>query len=321
MTGGALPFLRNKSEQYGIGLMSYQLTWTAEDAFRRYEEVRDRLPSAAFPDASQACGGLDELADRFDAFLLDSFGVLNVGETAVPGAVACLEMLAAMGKRLIVLTNAASYPLGTALARYDRLGFEIRREDVVSSRDVCARRLAHILKAGTWGAIAASEDRFEDLDADVQHWTPQTEDCFDGFLFLSSSGIDASGMVALEEALRRRPRPLVIANPDLVAPRESGLSKEPGYYAHLLADRLGTGPGFFGKPYANAFEDALALLPGVPRERIAMVGDTLHTDILGGCAAGLKTVLVTDHGLFAGLPFENFVTASGIVPDFVCPAI
>ncbi|MFD1810358.1 HAD hydrolase-like protein [Gemmobacter lanyuensis] len=31
-----------------------------------------------------------------------------------------------------------------------------------------------------------------------------------------------------------------------------------------------------------------------------MVGDTLHTDILGGQAAGHGTILVTDHGLFKG---------------------
>ncbi len=50
-----------------------------------------------------------------------------------------------------------------------------------------------------------------------------------------------------------------------------------------------------------------------------MVGDTLHTDVLGGAAAGLKTVLVTDHGLFSGLNADDFVRRSGIVPDFIIP--
>ena len=65
---------------------------------------------------------------------------------------------------------------------------------------------------------------------------------------------------SLEASLRARPRPLVIANPDLVAPRETGLSLEPGYYAHLLADRLGIGPEFFGKPFKNIFDLAFARL-------------------------------------------------------------
>jgi predicted HAD superfamily phosphohydrolase YqeG len=48
-----------------------------------------------------------------------------------------------------------------------------------------------------------------------------------------------------------------------------------------------------------------------------MVGDTLHTDVLGGRAAGMGTILVTDHGLFAGLDIARFIGRSGIVPDSI----
>ena len=48
-----------------------------------------------------------------------------------------------------------------------------------------------------------------------------------------------------------------------------------------------------------------------------MVGDTLHTDILGGAAAGLRTVLVTDHGLLKGMNASDLIQRSGIVPDFI----
>ena len=33
---------------------------------------------------------------------------------------------------------------------------------------------------------------------------------------------------------------------------------------------------------------------GLPPERLAMVGDTLHTDVLGGRAAGMGAVLVAE---------------------------
>jgi ribonucleotide monophosphatase NagD (HAD superfamily) len=48
-----------------------------------------------------------------------------------------------------------------------------------------------------------------------------------------------------------------------------------------------------------------------------MVGDSLHTDILGGNAAGLKTVLVTDHGMFRDGGAEAAMKTSGITPDFI----
>jgi hypothetical protein len=40
---------------------------------------------------------------------------------------------------------------------------------------------------------------------------------------------------------------------------------------------------FFGKPFPAIFNMARERIrPGVPDERVLMVGDTLHTDILGG---------------------------------------
>lgn len=48
-----------------------------------------------------------------------------------------------------------------------------------------------------------------------------------------------------------------------------------------------------------------------------MVGDTLQTDILGGCVAGLKTALITDFGSVKGMDVAAAVAASGIVPDYI----
>jgi glycerol 3-phosphatase-2 len=108
----------------------------------------------------------------------------------------------------------------------------------------------------------------------------------------------------------------------LVAPREYGLSLEPGFFAHDLLDS-GADVRFFGKPYANAFDAALP--PPIPqsdqRSRVAMVGDTLHTDILGGAAAGLRTVLVSDHGVLKGMDVGRLMQQSGIRPDWIVRSI
>ena len=48
----------------------------AEGAFRRYEEIRPRLPRARFPATALHLPTLSEAADRFDGFILDAFGVL-----------------------------------------------------------------------------------------------------------------------------------------------------------------------------------------------------------------------------------------------------
>jgi ribonucleotide monophosphatase NagD (HAD superfamily) len=87
--------------------------------------------------------------------------------------------------------------------------------------------------------------------------------------------------------------------------------------AHDIIDRAGIDAAFYGKPYGNAFDTALASLIDIPRHRIAMVGDTLHTDVLGGAAAGIGTILITDHGLFKGFDVAPYIQKSGIYPDWI----
>ncbi|MEM7239878.1 MAG: HAD hydrolase-like protein, partial [Pseudomonadota bacterium] len=50
---------------------------------------------------------------------------------------------------------------------------------------------------------------------------------------------------------------------------------------------------------------------------VVMVGDSLHTDILGGQIAGLKTALIAGYGFFAGADVEKAVGQSGISPDYI----
>ena len=294
----------------------------AKAAFARYEAIRPRLPVARFAAQSVHVTSLEEVADHVDGFLLDAFGVLNVGETAIPGAIARLASLRARGKKLVVLTNAASYTRAQLLAKYHRLGFDFTADEVVASRDVAVTRLEGIAPGATWAAIPAAGDTFADIHARVLDAAsdPRVFQDADAVLFLSSARWSPVLQRQLQAALQHKPRPLVIANPDLVAPREGGLTREPGLFGHDLVDRLQIGAHWFGKPFPEAFAEGIART-GLAPERLAMVGDTLHTDVLGGAAAGCRSVLVTGHGLFAGRDTAPFITASGIVPDFITTSI
>lgn len=294
----------------------------ARAAFARYEAVRPRLPVARYPAQSLPFASLEEVADHVDGFLLDAFGVLNVGETAIPGAVGRIASLRARGKRLAVLTNAASYTRAQLLAKYHRLGFDFSADEVVASRDVAVARLEGIAPGATWAVIAAAGDSFADIPARLLDAVadPGAFAAADGILFLSTARWTPVLQRRLLTALERRPRRLVIANPDLVAPREGGLTLEPGLFAHDLLDRVEAEAYWFGKPFPEAFAEGIART-GLAPARLAMVGDTLHTDVLGGAAAGCRSVLVTDHGLFAGLDTGPFIAASGIRPDFIVKSV
>ncbi|MCR9257838.1 MAG: HAD hydrolase-like protein [Alphaproteobacteria bacterium] len=300
--------------------MNKNATW----AFRRYEEIRTRLPRGArFPAAPVNVPHLGALTDDFEAFVFDSFGVLNVGGQAIPGAADRLAALRTAGKQIVVLTNAATTPLRDNVAKYRGLGFDFAASEIVSSRAVLADALRETDPDWTW-AVAANADA--DVDELPVRTVPMSGDGewmeADGFILLSSGGWSNAVMDAVTQALAARPRPVWVGNPDLVAPFEGGFYEQPGSFAHDLADRLGIEPVFFGKPFGNAFDMVHRLLPaGCDPGQVLMLGDTLHTDILGGAAAGFKTGLVTDHGVMKTLDVDACCAASGIVPDYILPAI
>lgn len=291
----------------------------AKAAFQRYEDVRPRLPKAAFPQQTQQIDSLLTIADQADVFVFDAYGVLNVGEGPIAGAALRIAQLRGLGKRVFVLSNSASNTRAAMDKRFADLGFSFQSGEIVSSRDAALDHLAGYSQVRRWGVIAPAHHKPADLPFDSITLSDDVDDyrAVDGFLFLGAALWTNGRQNLLAQALLDTPRPVVIANPDLVAPRETGLSLDPGYYGHALADVTGRMPVFLGKPFAPVFERIEALLPASQlRSRIVMVGDTLHTDILGGAAKGWRTALVTGHGLFAGLDVAPFIQASQIAPDW-----
>lgn len=290
-------------------------------AFDAYEAVRGRLPQAGAGAAARAHRTLADLADLYDVFLLDAFGVLNIGETPIPGAPERVRDLQAAGKRVMVVTNAASYPKRVLIERYRKLGFDFAAEDVVSSRETLLKALTGEPER-RWGIMAPTSfgrEELEHLDLAFLGEDRAAYDRAEGFILMGSGEWTDERQALLEASLRAAPRPVFVGNPDIVAPRETGMTREPGYFAHRAADAAGVEPHFFGKPFPAIYEIALSRLGAVRRERIAMVGDTLHTDILGGAAMGFGTVLVTGHGALKGADIEAACARAAIHPTHVVP--
>jgi len=290
--------------------------------FNRYQEVRERLPSSTFPAATQQVSDLGHLADQFDVFVFDSFGVLNVGSAPIAGAVERIQQLRAKNKQVYILTNAASVPLDRLEDKYERLGFDFKLPEIISSREVLIEALKTYDAEMEWAVISEKEFNVQDLPVKAHQYSGSAPRPCDGYIFMSSAGWSEKHQSTLKARLQENEKPLLIANPDLAAPREEAITFEPGTYAHDLTDKMGIMPLFFGKPYGNAFDLLKARLnvPVAP-EKMLMIGDTLHTDILGGKAAGLQTALITGHGVLRDLDPADCISKSRIVPDFQMPSI
>lgn len=296
---------------------------TSAGVFRRYEEIRSRLPAMPGVAGARTVAGFSQIAPDFDVFFFDAFGVLNIGDTVIPGAPETIAALKAERKSTYVVTNAATQDGSALLRKYAAMGFNFAANEIVSSRAILLSSLGGFPEVMQWAAMLPDGGSRDGLPAGALTFEDDPDRFWDaeGYLFLSSKGWDAERQERLISRLNRSPCPVLVGNPDLVAPREYGLSKEPGFFGHDILDRTDSPVRFFGKPFENAFETAKAMAlaqrgPTDPK-RMAMVGDTLHTDILGGAAAGIRTVLVTDHGVLKGQDAHAYIEASGISPDFI----
>ena len=295
----------------------------AQWAFQHYESIRHTLPSASFPQASMWVQGLADVAQHFDVFLLDAFGVLNVGQTAIKSAPLAVESLQLAGKKVIVLTNGASLPAFEAQKKLQKMGFNFALNDIVASRDALCKGLVTAFPQPQdgclWGVMAQPNSQLITLPVNNLALGNNIElyDQVSGFILLGASHWTPHQQQLLVQSLTQNPRPVWVGNPDLVAPRENNFSLEPGYFAHQLSHIKGVTLHFFGKPFSNIYQLACANLEPITKQRILMVGDTLHTDILGGAAYGIKTALVTGHGLFANQDVMPYINQSGMVPHYL----
>ena len=98
-------------------------------------------------------------------------------------------------------------------------------------------------------------------------------------------------------------------------------SIEPGSYILTLPDEAFAHVHVCGKPYPAIYEHAAGRLAHFDPARTLMCGDTLHTDILGGNAFGVRTALLTAHGFYRDLNYHDFIGDSGIVPDHILPRL
>lgn len=242
-------------------------------------------------------GGIAEIADRYDAFILDLWGVIHDGVEAYPGAADTLAALKRAGKRTLLLSNAPRR--ATALVEQMAcmgIGRELYGE-VLSSGE--AVHLEFVRRTDPFYAglgprlyhMGPERDRnvYAGLDVEV------VEDVDRADFILNTGPWEVHETVEdyVPTLMRARGRglPMVCANPDLVVIRQG----KPIVCAGALARRYAEMGGIVsqrGKPDPAIYATALDLL-GMPGGRVCAVGDALHTDVAGAAGAGLDSLWVT----------------------------
>lgn len=245
---------------------------------------------------------LEDLVDRYEAFLFDAYGVLVDKEGALPGAINLLKKLQRLGKPYGVVTNSAAHLPAHAARRYQAFGLPLVAEDIVTAGSLIA---GHFKSQGLEGrrcAVLGPRDSWSYVEAagaePVQPTSP-----FDvlvigdqvGFPFLEFLDATLSHLIRRFDA--NQPVVLVLPNPDLIYPQGAGVGLTAGALAVLIEAVLAQryphrGDIRFtvlGKPQPALIEAGLAR---VGTRKALLLGDQRSTDIRAARAVGIDSVLL-----------------------------
>ncbi|MBI1362824.1 MAG: HAD hydrolase-like protein [Proteobacteria bacterium] len=273
----------------------------------------------------QWVASLADVAAGFDLILLDSYGVLSRGDGPIPQAHGAMDHLRAIGKPFRIVSNDTTALGSRILPKYVSRGFNFKQGEVVTSLDAVHTFFSGRDDLDSWAMLGAVNSPLPEVTSameDLVATDGEVSARVKNILFLIGMEWHISLQKKLEASAQGRQFGVAMGNPDIAAPVHDRLMATPGYYAERFMRTTGqsAAPIVLGKPGNAVFAEALKGYEGIDPARILMVGDTLHTDILGGNAMGFKTLLV-ESGIFTGQDTAAWIQKTGIVPDFVSPTI
>jgi HAD superfamily hydrolase (TIGR01457 family) len=247
------------------------------------------------------------LLDLHDAFLFDLDGVLYRGDEPVAGAADTVAAIHDAGRALAFVTNNSARTPERVAERLRAMGIAAEPGEVVTSamatatllvdRDV---RTAFVIgEEGVRSALAAAG--VELLDGDP----PRADAVVVGW----DRSVDYDKL-RTASLLVQRGATLVATNTDASYPAPDGLWPGAGALVAAIVTTTGVAPVVVVKPGLPLFEEALRLVG--PVERPLFVGDRVETDVAGGLAAGLDTLLV-----LSGVSTGADLVRSGLRPTYL----
>ena len=282
-----------------------------------------------------AFDGMVDIAARYDAFILDVWGVIHDGVELYPGVVNTLERLTGADKPFVMLTNAPrrSHAVAEAMISMGMPEKFCRR--ILSSGEATFLDLRH-----------RADPFYVDVGNRFLHVGPYRDrNLFDGLDWEEVKTVEDSDLIVntgpwedgetvadYEDLLQQgaaRGLPMICANPDLVVVRGGRKIICAGSLA-IRYEELGGTVRWLGKPRAEIYDYCFRELAGFDKTRIAAIGDSFRTDLAGAANAGVAAVFVAagihaeelggwppDPAALARLSAEWDVRPAATIPGFV----
>ncbi|MHA1546761.1 MAG: TIGR01459 family HAD-type hydrolase [Alphaproteobacteria bacterium] len=245
--------------------------------------------------------GARTLADRYQAWFCDVWGVVHNGVAHFPAPVAALVEFRRAGGRVAMVTNAPR-PCAVIEQQLVDLGVDREAFDVVVTSGDVARDWLQGLDQQPVYHLGPERDRPLTQGLNLNMASPETAQV------ILCSGLrddtvetpgDYDDMLG---AFAGRGLQMMCANPDIVVNRGGNMVYCAGALGRRYAE-LGGPVDYAGKPCAPIYDLAfrrLSQAAGAPLDRaqVLAIGDAQHTDIAGASDYGLDS-LFTANGIHA----------------------
>jgi HAD superfamily hydrolase (TIGR01450 family) len=250
------------------------------------------------------------LADRFDGLLIDLDGVVWIGREPVAGSVEALRALLEAGRRIVFVTNNPGRLPEAYAERLGALGVAVGPEQIVTAGMAVARLAGEAAAAAGGSAFVIGASALKEMVAAAGARLLEGEEAEEADVVVVSGhkSFDYGELRTAKFALDHGAE-LFATSHDPTMPYPGG--ELPGTGAVLAAIEVASGKKatIAGKPERHLFEMAKEVAGD---GRLAMVGDRISSDIDGGRAAGLETILV-----LSGTSSREQAEAADPAPDHV----
>lgn len=246
-----------------------------------------------------------------DCFALDMDGTIYLGEQWIEGAKEFLEKIEQEGKQYVFLTNNSSKNPEAYVKKLEKMGWKVGKDKIITS----GQAAIYYLKKHYPGkrvfllGNAILREEFEEEGILLEEENPQV------VVTAFDTSLDYAKMCKVCDLVRAG-LPYIATHPDYNCPTEDGFIPDAGAIHAFIHASAGRYPDrIIGKPNGDIVDYLLDRIH-VARERVAMVGDRLYTDIAVGKNNGLKSVLV-----LSGEAKLADVETSEVKPDLIFDSV
>ena len=241
----------------------------------------------------------DALLLSFDTILSDLDGVVYAGAGAIAGAPEALTECVKRGLQVAFITNNASRSPEKVAEHLQELGAPATTDNVFGSADAGVRLLLDVvtergLTPDGIGTVLVAGSTYLEQQVQAAGFTALRAKDADGHGTYGAviQGFDPSltwSDLANSSYAINRGAIWVATNTDYTIPRAEGIAPGNGSLVNAVAMATNQYPVVAGKPAPVMFEQASQQLGS---KQPVVVGDRLDTDIRGGNAASIPTILV-----------------------------